>query len=101
MIFEVQIGNIKPEALETWKSNKDCYKIIDNPITINSGDWMYFIQTADELFGDSVQLDWGSYAWQAKKEDILYLLKDSRMNAEGLDKLEDGRVYGVVFIEIA
>lgn len=101
MMFEVQIGDINPEALSTWESNTDCLKIIENPIKINSGDWVHFIQSADDLFGNSVKLDWGSYAWQAKKEDILNLLKDSRMNTEGIEKLEDDRIYGVVFIEIA
>lgn len=57
-----------------------------------------FLEIANKLFLDEVQVDWGSFAYKCTKKQ-LKKLKDQTGCEINLETLKTGKIYGIVFIE--
>ncbi len=100
MYYEIKVGVIKPDKLETWKENSEPFDILDDWKNINQINWIDFLGAARRLFTDEVQVDWGSFAFKATKEQLKQLTEEFKAKIEGLDELPDENI-GVVFIEMS
>ena len=100
MVYEIKVGVIKPDKLETWKENSEPFDILDDWKDIKLINWIDFLQMARRIFTDEVQVDWGSFAYKATKEQLRQLMEEYNAEIEDLDDLPDANL-GVVFIEMS
>lgn len=91
-------GEIKPERLETWNTNSDPYDILVERHEI-SPKLLFQLHYAERICSDEVKVDWGSFAYKCTKNQLQQLEETCKLKIEGLDDLEDGKVYGLVWIE--
>ena len=100
MDYGIKVGVIKPDKLETWKENKDPFDILDDWKEIERIDWITFLNVSKELFTDEVQVDWGSVAYKATKDQLKKLIVEYKAEIKDLEDLPDENL-GVVFIEMS
>lgn len=100
MTYEIKVGVIKPDKLKTWNENKEPFDVLDDWKDINQINWIEFLSAAKKLFTEEVQIDWGSFAFKATKEQLRKLTKEYNAKIDGLENLPDENL-GVVFIEMA
>lgn len=100
MNYQIKVGVIKLDKLETWKENKDPFDILDNCKEIERIDWITFLNVSKELFSDEVQVDWGGFAYKATKNQLKQLIEKYKAEINGLEDLPDENL-GVVFIEMS
>lgn len=100
MNYQIKVGVIKLDKLETWKENKDPFDILDNCKEIERIDWITFLNVSKELFSDEVQVDWGGFAYKATKNQLKQLIEKYKAEINCLEDLPDENL-GVVFIEIS
>ena len=100
MDYRIKAGTIKPEKLITWNDNDEPFDILDNCTDIERINWIEFLSAARKLFTDEVQVDWGSFAFKATKEQLKKLTEEYKARIEGLADLPDENL-GVVFIEMS
>ena len=99
MDYYLYAGVIKQQSLETWSDNQDPFEILENRKAITNIDWITFLSDASKLFSEKVQLDWGSYAYKANKDQLRHLVERYNAKIPGLEALPDENL-GVVFIEM-
>ena len=100
MVYKIMVGTIKPEKLQTWNENKEPFDILDERKEIEQINWIEFLSAARRLFTEEVQVDWGSFAFKATKEQLKQLTAEYRATIDNLDNFPDESL-GVVFIEIS
>ena len=99
-MYKIIVGNISDARRANWFS-KD-----ENPYAVWKGKalveescigsvWV----TADEILRDRVDIDWGSIAWKANKDELLRFFHAIKSNTTKLIKLDSATDYAVVFIE--
>ncbi len=91
-------GEIKPERMETWNTNNDPYDILIERHEI-CPKLLFQLHYAERICSDEVKVDWGSYAYKCTKNQLKQLEEACKLKIEGLDNLEDDKVYGLVWIE--
>lgn len=99
-MYSVYYGEISKERKEKWDNGEENpYNVLMWRKQISGCSGQHFIYIARRLFKDEIQIDWGSFAWKAMKEDIFKLKEE--WNAEFDDEkiLKEDIEYGVVFIE--
>lgn len=99
-MYKLIVGNISPARREDWfRKDENPYAVWDGiPLgeeICTGGVWM----TADEMLRDRVNIDWGSIAWKANKEELLPFFEVCKLNTSLLDGLSESIDYAVVFIE--
>lgn len=99
-MYKIYIGEISS------KRQKDWFCSDDNPYAVWEGDALLEIVcnictwiTADEIFRDRVDVDWGSIAWKANKAEIIRFFKECRWSSAGLAQFSPKKNYAVVFVE--
>lgn len=98
MMSSILYGEIKENQLRSWSENKNPYDIlIENNRIEKLGGWE-FLEIANKLFSDEVQVDWGSFAYKCTKNQ-LKILKDQMGCEINMETLKTGKIYGIVFIE--
>ena len=98
MMSSIFYGEIKENQLRSWPENKNPYDIlVENNRIEKLGGWE-FLEIANKLFLDEVQVDWGSFAYKCTKNQ-LKKLKDQTGCEINLETLKIGKIYGIVFIE--
>ena len=98
MMSSILYGEIKVNQLRSWSENKNPYDIlIENNRIEKLGGWE-FLEIANKLFSDEVQVDWGSFAYKCTKNQ-LKILKDQTGCEINMETLKIGKIYGIVFIE--
>ena len=70
MDYKILLGIIKPDKISSWKENDDPFDILDNTKDIKGINWIEFLHAAHNIFTDEVQVDWGSFAYKATKDQI-------------------------------
>ena len=100
MVYEILVGTIKPDKLNTWNENEEPFDILEDFKSIKEIDWISFLGAARKLFTDEVQVDWGSFAFKATKAQLQQLAEKYGARIEGLCDLPDENL-GVVFIEMS
>ena len=95
----IEVGIIKPDKLKTWNENNDPFDILSEAKNMTAVDWTYFFDKA-KIFTDEVQIDWGSTAYKATKDQLREFVSVTNCLIEGLEELPDDNL-GVVFIEMS
>lgn len=94
-------GELSNQRKENWyHDDENPFIILKWEKRIYSAEGIGFPSLATQYLRDRVQIDWGSFAWKASKEELLHFAdRISCGELEDPDCLEDGIEYGVVFIE--
>ena len=101
-MYKFVVGEISSARKKNWFANDE------NPYTVWEGEnlvtemccvdsW----RTADKFLRDHVDVDWGSVAWRANKQELSRLFRTCRWDSSKLQALEDQKDYAVIFIESA
>lgn len=100
-MYKLIVGEISRERKKNWKSRDN------NPYTVWEGNTIASpvcrisaLSSADYLLKDRVEVDWGSIAWKGNVKEIHRLFEAERLDMTGLDILEPGKDYAVLFLEI-
>lgn len=100
MVCDIFYGEISDARKENWnlKTNNPYEVLVKNKPITKLGGWE-FLTCAKEMFRDEIQIDWGSFAYKCDKEELKKLEKQTKCNIPGLNELEEGKDYGIIFIE--
>lgn len=61
---------------------------------------MEFLQIADRIFSEQVQVDWRSFTYKGMKSQLEKLQEMTKCEIDKIDELVDGIEYGIIFIEL-
>ena len=101
-MYKIVVGDISASRLLDWfQKGDDPYAVWDGPILISEICTVASWCTADEFLRDHVDVDWGSVAWRANKQEMTRLFRACGWDISQLQALEDKKDYAVVFIESA
>lgn len=99
-MYRLIVGKISAERQADW------FRSDDNPYSVWDGDALIRITctigtpvSADEYLRDRVNVDWGSVAWKANKQELTRFFHAQKFNLSALKALAPGTDYAVVFIE--
>ena len=99
-MYKLIVGRISAERQADW------FHSDDNPYAVWDGDALIQLictigtpSAADEYFRDQVDVDWGSVAWKANKNELTSFFRSRNFNVSALQVLNPGTDYAVVFIE--
>ena len=99
-MYKLIVGKISAERQADWFCNND------NPYAVWEGDALIRITctigtsaSANEYLRDRVNVDWGSVAWKASKQELTSFFQSQKINISALKALDPGTDYAVVFIE--
>lgn len=100
MVSNVYYGEISPQWKQKWGQIKsaDPYDVLSSRTEIFIGGWD-FLDCASKYFRLKVQVDWGSYAYKCTKQELEAFSRDKQIQIEGIEDLDLGTEYGIVFIE--
>ena len=101
-MYKIIVGHISPARILDWfQKDENPYAVWKGEVLVsevcNVASW----RTADGFLRDRVDVDWGSVAWKANKQELTRLFHTCRWDASGLQSLDDEKDYAVVFIESA
>ena len=101
-MYKIVVGNSSAK----WQADWFCGD--DNPYSICQGDYLIteicYVDAwcfADKYLRDHVDVDWGSFAWRANRDELEQLFTTLRWDTARLHILEHNKDYAVVFIESA
>lgn len=61
MMSSILYGEIKENQLRCWSENKNLYDILVENNRIEKLGGLEFLEIANKLFSDEVQVDWGEF----------------------------------------
>ena len=101
-MYKIVVGRISSSRILNWfQKNENPYGVWEGTTLVwqvcNVATW----RTADEFLRDHVDVDWGSVAWRANKQEITRFFETCHWNLTQLEILEPDVDYAVVFIESA
>ncbi len=100
MVYRILYGEISQSRKEKWDNGEENpYDVLQWSKEISARDWMEFLASGKKYLREEIQIDWGSFAWKATKNELLNLCKVPGITVRGVNKLDSEIEYGVVFIE--
>ena len=101
-MYKIVVGNISSTRLLDWfQKDENPYAVWEGPILVSAECNVASWRTADEFLRDHVDVDWGSVAWRANKQEISTFFDSCRWDLAPLKVLEPNVDYAGVFIESA
>jgi len=102
MNYSIYYGELSQKRKDDWDNGEENpFSVLEKKRRIKCMDWVAFLGAARKCFYDEVQIDWGSFAWKAKKKDLLKIKEAMCVEIEDENELEDNKEYGLVFIEMS
>lgn len=100
-MYRIEIGKISKAREQNWHLNdENPYEVIEGKAMYSRSCDIYGINDCQKCLRDEVQIDWGSWAFKANREELEALFKTLQWGFGLLNKrLVDGEDYAVVFIE--
>jgi hypothetical protein len=92
------IGEINKARTADWQNSTAKDRIID-PIIVERACDMGTLSLAAKTFREEVQLDWGTFAWKAFKDEIRRFFKKKGLPEAELEPLDAYKEYGVMYID--
>ena len=99
-MYKIIVGTVSLQRQKDWFSkDENPYAVwegkalLEKICTIDA--WI----TADRILRDHVDVDWGSIAWKANKQELTRLFKLCNWDASELKHIKENTNYAVVFIE--
>lgn len=101
-MYKIMVGQISPARILDWfQKDENPYAVWEGEVLVsevcNVASW----RTADKFLRDHIDVDWGSVAWRANKQELTNFFEDCRWDLVQLETLEPDADYAVVFIESA
>ena len=101
MVSYVYYGELTDEWKNNWGAGDEPYDMLKKYNQISfGGDGMGIFSWAKEHCSDEVQVDWGSYAWKCRGEELIRLSRKKSNYVQDAELIDPEKEYGVVFIEI-
>ena len=101
-MYKIVVGDISKSRLLDWfQKDENPYAVWEGPLLVSAVCNVASWRTADEFLRDHIDVDWGSVAWRADKQELTKLFSTCRWDVSKLQVLEDKKDYAVVFIESA
>lgn len=98
-MYKILFGIISRQRRQNWRKGDDNpYNVLDECIYEQECS-MGTLPSAGKAFRDEVQIDWGSYAWKARKREINRFFRRKGYPKEVLDRFDSKEEYGVVYID--
>ncbi len=98
-MYKILFGIISSKRRRNWNDrDEDPYKVLDECLYERECS-IGTLPSAGKAFRDEVQIDWGSYAWKAKKREIRRFFRRKGYPEEVLEKFDSDEEYGVVYID--
>ena len=99
-MYKVLVGNISQKRREDWfVADRNPYAVWEGKAlaeeVCTGGVWA----KADEWLRDRVDIDWGSVAWKANKEELTRFFAACGLEKRKLKGLDPNTQYAVVFLE--
>lgn len=99
-MYRLIVGKISADRQADWFRNDDNpYAVWDSDALIRITCTIGTPASADEYLRDRVNVDWGSVAWKANKQELVKFFQSQKYNISALKALDPGTDYAVVFIE--
>lgn len=98
-MYEIIIGEISDERKIGWKKLTSKPEEVLEKTLFRSPCRMSTLQSAAESFRNEIQLDWGSFAWKARKQELIKFFKKHGYPKDLLADLDGIKTYGVVYID--
>ena len=100
-MYKMIVGEISRMRREKWNIKSDNpYSVWDGRAYAAETCRISALSSADYCLRDRVDVDWGSVAWKGNAREIRRLFEAERLDAAGLEKLEPGKDYAVLFLEL-
>lgn len=99
LMYEIIIGELSEERKVGWKElDVDPDEVLEKTL-FRSQCRMGTLSSAADSFRNEIQLNWGSFAWKAKKKDLIKFFKKHKYPKDILSDLDSVKTYGVVYID--
>lgn len=98
-MYEIMVGEISEERKVNWKNTSVKPEEVLDKIIFRCKCRMSTLSSAADSFRNEVQLDWGSFAWKARKKELLKFFKKYGYPKELLSDLDTVKTYGVVYVD--
>lgn len=100
-MYKMIVGEISRMRRDKWDIKSDNpYSVWDGKAFAAENCRISALSSADYCLRDRVDVDWGSVAWKGNAREISRLFEAERLNASGLQNLEQGKDYAVLFLEL-
>ena len=101
-MYKMIVGEISRARKDRWDIRSDNpYSVWDGKAFAAEVCRISALSSADYCLRDRLDVDWGSVAWKGNEREIRRLFEAERLNASGLQQLEQNKDYAVLFLEIA
>ena len=101
-MYKMIVGEISRPRREKWDLKSDNpYSVWDGKAYAAENCRISALSSADYCLRNRLDVDWGSVAWKGTATEIRRLFEAERLNDTGLNSLEEGKDYAVLFLEIA
>ena len=98
-MYEILIGEISDDRNQKWDNGEtDPYTVINK--TMFSGQCtISTLQEAGKYFYDEIQVDWGCFAWKARKCELMRFFRRKGYPLSELEHFDIYKEYAVVYID--
>lgn len=101
-MYKMIVGEISRARREKWDLKSDNpYSVWDGKAFAAETCRISALSSADYCLHSRIDVDWGSVAWKGNAKEIRRLFEAERLNAAGLQNLDPGKDYAVLFLELA
>jgi len=98
-MYELLIGEISEDRKRKWDNGKtNPYTVIDK-ILYSGSCTMGTLESAGKYLRSEIQVDWGCFAWKARKCELMKFFRRKGYPVEELDGFDDFKEYAVVYID--
>ena len=100
-MYKMIVGEISRQRKEKWDiPNDNPYSVWDGKAFAAEVCRISALSSADYCLRNRVDVDWGSVAWKGNAGEIRRVFEAERLDASGLQALEPGKDYAVLFLEL-
>ena len=99
-MYKLIVGKIAIERQADWfRNDDDPYAVWEGEALIQQICTIGTLSSADDFLRDRVDVDWGSVAWKANRQELDRFFKAKNIQFSSLHTLEPNIDYAVIFIE--
>ena len=98
-MYEILIGELSKDRKLKWDNGlTDPYSVVEKAMYSGSCT-MGTLQEAGKYFRDEIQVDWGCFAWKARKCELMKFFRRKGYPVEELEQFDPFKEYAVVYID--
>ena len=98
-MYEILIGEISKSRKSKWDNGStDPYAVLSK-VLYSGRCTMGTLQEAGNHFRNEIQVDWGCFAWKARKCELMKFFKRKGYPIDEIKSLDDFKEYAIVYID--